>query len=102
VEGRNLVVVDDMIDTGGTLIRAAEKLRECGAREIYACATHAVFSGDAVRKLEDSEVSRVVVTDTIPVRESSPKLEVLSTAKIFAEAIRRIHRSESISILFDE
>ncbi len=99
VNGRNLIMIDDMIDTGMTLIKAAEKLREVGARDIYACATHGVLSGGAPRKLEDSMLSGVIVTDTIPI-PSSPKVQVLSTARLFAEAILRIHRSESLSILF--
>ncbi len=100
VEGRNLLMIDDMIDTARTLVRAAEKLREAGAREIYACATHPVLSGDALDRLERSPISRIVVMDTIPMRRRSEKLVVLSTAPLFAEAILRIHRSESISSLF--
>jgi ribose-phosphate pyrophosphokinase len=100
VEGRNLLIIDDMIDTGGTLVKAAEKLKEVGARDIYACATHGVFSGGALERLEKSPISRVVVCDTIPCARASAKLKVLTTAHVFAEAIRRIHRSESISILF--
>jgi len=90
-----------MIDTGGTLIKSAEKLREVGAGEIYACATHALFSGGALERIERSPISKIVVTDTIPPRRESSKLETLSTAHVFSEAIRRIHRSESISILFE-
>ena len=99
VSGRNLLMIDDMIDTGMTLIKAAEKLRDAGARDIYACATHGVFSGGAPRKLEESVLSGVIVTDTVPIPKS-PKVQVLSTARLFAEAILRIHRSESLSILF--
>ncbi|MEZ5066721.1 MAG: ribose-phosphate pyrophosphokinase [bacterium] len=101
VKGRHLLIIDDMIDTGGTLIKAAEKLKEAGALDIYACATHALLSGGALERLERSPVSKLVATDTIPLRTESSKLEVLSTAHVFSEAIRRIHRSESISILFD-
>lgn len=102
VKDRNLLIIDDMIDTGGTLIKAAEKLKGVGAQEIYACATHPVLSGNALERLEESAISKVVVTDTIPVLRTSEKLRTLSTAQIFAEAILRIHRSESISSLFDE
>ena len=102
VDGRNLLIIDDMIDTGGTLIKAAEKLKECGAKEIVACATHAVFSSNALQRLEKSAISRVVVTDTIPVQKDSEILTTLSTSRLFAEAIRRIHLSQSISKLFDE
>jgi ribose-phosphate pyrophosphokinase len=100
VKGRNLLIVDDMIDTGSTLLKAVERLKKAGALDIYACATHAVLSGDALERLEKSTISRIVVTDTIPRRESR-KLEILSIAPLFAEAIQRIHRSESISSLFE-
>ncbi|MFN8176599.1 MAG: ribose-phosphate pyrophosphokinase [bacterium] len=102
VVGRSLLIIDDMIDTGGTLIKAAEKLHDAGAREIYACATHAVLSGGALGRLESSALSGIVVTDTIPITTQSPKLRVLSSARLFAEAILRIHRSESLSILFEQ
>jgi ribose-phosphate pyrophosphokinase len=101
VEDRNLLIIDDMIDTGNTLIRSAETLKVAGAKEIYACATHAVLSGDALDRIEKSPISRVVVTDTIPAKRKSKKLRVLSIAGLFAEAIQRIHRSESISSLFE-
>jgi len=99
VAGRNLLMIDDMIDTGMTLIKAAEKLREVGAKDIWACATHAVLSGDARGRLAGSALSRLVVTDSLRVAEA-PKITVISTARLFAEAILRIHRSESLSILF--
>lgn len=100
---RNLLIIDDMIDTGTTLMKAAEKLREAGARDVYACATHAVLSGGALERLEKSALAQIVVTDTIPVvGGTSKKLRVLSTARLFAEAILRIHRSESLSILFEQ
>ena len=101
VKGRNLLIIDDKIDTGGTLIKAAEKLKECGAGDIFVCATHAVFSSDALSRLEDSAISRVVVTDTIPVERESGILTRLPTSRLFAEAIKRIHLSRSISRLFD-
>jgi ribose-phosphate pyrophosphokinase len=101
VDGRNLLIIDDMIDTGNTLIRAAEKLKEAGAKNVYACATHAVLSGDALERLENSMIAKLIVTDTFPPRRKSDKLQILSIAGLFAEAILRIHRSESISNLFD-
>jgi ribose-phosphate pyrophosphokinase len=101
VQGRRLVMIDDMIDTGGTLIKAAEKLMDSGARDVSACATHGVMSGGASERLERSVLSQIVVTDTIP-QASAPKLRVLSTARLFAEAILRIHRSESLSMLFEQ
>jgi ribose-phosphate pyrophosphokinase len=101
VENRNLLIIDDMIDTGNTLIRSADALKEVGAKDIYACATHPVLSGDALDRLEDSAISRVVVTDTLPAARKSKKLKVLSVPGLFASAIQRIHRSESISSLFE-
>ena len=101
VQNRNLLIIDDMIDTGNTLIRSAESLKEAGAKDIYACATHPVLSDDALDRIEASAISRVVVTDTIPAPRKSKKLKVLSIAGLFAEAIQRIHRSESISSLFE-
>jgi len=101
VDDRNLLIIDDMIDTGNTLIKAAEKLKEAGAKDIYACATHAVLSDNALDRLEASPISRIVVTDTFPVGRESEKLRILSIAGLFSEAILRIHRSESISNLFE-
>ncbi|MDP6802730.1 MAG: ribose-phosphate pyrophosphokinase [Gemmatimonadota bacterium] len=101
VAGRNLLIIDDMIDTGKTLVQAAKALREAGARDIYACATHAVLSGEARTRLFESDVSGLIVTDTIPPGDSTDRITVLSTASLFAEAILRIHRMESLSVLFD-
>jgi ribose-phosphate pyrophosphokinase len=101
VEGHNLLMIDDMIDTGNTLIKAAERLKKAGALDIYACATHPVLSGDALNHLERSPISKIVVTDTFPVGRKSTKMTILSIAGLFAEAIQRIHRSESISSLFE-
>jgi ribose-phosphate pyrophosphokinase len=100
VSGRNLLIIDDMIDTGSTLLKAVDKLQEVGARDVHACATHAVLSADALERLEDSSIASVIVTDTLPLKRPSPKVRVVSTAKLFSDAILRIHRSESISSLF--
>ncbi len=103
VAERDCVILDDMIDTAGTLTNAARALVEAGARRVTACATHAVLSGPAVGRIEDSPLQRVVVTDTVPLgaaaRESG-KFEVLSVARILGEAIKRIHHSDSVSSLF--
>ena len=100
---RSVMVLDGLGDPGnvGTLIRSADTLKEAGAKDIYACATHPVLSGDALDRIEKSAISRVVVTDTIPAPRKSDKLKVLSIAGLFAKAIQRVHRSESISSLFE-
>lgn len=101
VEGKNVLIVDDLLDTGGTFVNAAEALKKNGALEIYGACTHPILSGKAYERLEESVVSKLIVTDTIPLKCTSPKIEVRSIAKIFAEAILRTHRNESISSLFD-
>lgn len=103
VEGQTCIVVDDMIDTAGTLCQAAQALMEKGAVEVYACATHAVLSGPALERINQSSLKEVVVTNSIPamdkVKECS-RLRQLSVAELLAEAIRRIHGDESVSSLF--
>ena len=102
VEGRTTLIVDDMIDTAGTLVKAAEALKANGAREVYATATHAVFSGPAVERIEASPLKEVVVTNTIPVDRAcrSAKVRCLSVAKLLSEAILSIHDETSVSKLF--
>jgi len=101
VEGRNVVLVDDMISTGTSITEAGRACRKNGAKEIYICATHAVMSGKAQEKLSKAPIKEVVVTDTIPVAgKEFPTLKVLSIANLLGEAIRRIHHSESVSSLF--
>ncbi len=104
VNGKDGVIFDDIIDTGGTLIKAIEALKKAGMRKIYVCATHPVFSKDAVKALEESSVEKVFVTDSIFVDESKlgEKIEVLSISKLIADAISMIHREESITPLFLE
>jgi ribose-phosphate pyrophosphokinase len=101
VEGKNILIVDDLMDTAGTFVNAAEALRKNGAREIYGACTHPVLSGKAYKRLEDSVVKKIIVTDTLPLKQDCNKIEIRSTARIFAEAILRTHRNESISSLFD-
>ena len=103
VEGRVCVIVDDMIDTAGTLESVINALRERGATDIYAAATHALFSGPAVKRLQNSVVKEVVVTNTlhIPDDKQFAKLRVLSIAELLARAIRYTHSNESVSSLFD-
>jgi ribose-phosphate pyrophosphokinase len=102
VKGRDAVIVDDMIDTAGTLIQAVDALKREGARRILACAVHGVLSGPAIGRIRDSGLEEVIITNTVsltPERQLS-KIRVLSVAPLLAEAIRRIHDEESVSTLF--
>ena len=104
VRGRDICIVDDIVDTSYTITRAARILRENGARKIYALVCHAILSGDAVRNIEDSCIDQLIVSNTIPQNEhlqNSTKIKVYDVAPIFSEAIRRIHFGESVSMLFD-
>jgi len=100
-EGKNILIVDDLIDTGGTFVNAAQALRNKGAKEIFGACTHPILSGSAYKRIEESVVKELIVTDTLPLKQECSKIKVLSTAKIFAQAILRTHRNESISSLFD-
>ncbi len=100
VEGKRALILDDMIDTAGTLVKSVEALLEHGATECIAAATHPVLSGPARDRIESSALKEVVVTNTIPLRAEFTKVKVLSVAPIIAEAIRRIHLGESVSSLF--
>ena len=105
IDGRNCVIMDDMIDTAGTLVKAAEVLKERGAKSVYAYCTHAVFSGPAIERIKASHLDEVVITNTIPLADSAkatPKIRQLSTAYLFAETIRRISDGESVTSLFSE
>ncbi|MFZ3209522.1 MAG: ribose-phosphate pyrophosphokinase [Geobacteraceae bacterium] len=104
VAGKAAIIIDDMIDTAGTLTQAANALKLHGAKSIYACATHAVLSGPAIDRINNSAIEEVLITDTIPLggkSGSTSKLKVLSSAELLAEAIRRIHEDESVSALFE-
>lgn len=101
-EGKLCVMIDDMIDTGGSIVNGAQALLERGAREVIACATHAVFSHNAAERLQNSCLSEVVVLDTIPIDPVFPKLTLLPCAQLLADAIRRIHLNESVSELFND
>jgi ribose-phosphate pyrophosphokinase len=103
VADQTCLIVDDMIDTAGTLCQAAKALKEKGARRVYASATHAVLSGPALERINDSCLEEVLVTNSIPAADKAgdcPKLKILSVAELLAEAIRRIHGDESVSSLF--
>ncbi|KPL01321.1 MAG: ribose-phosphate pyrophosphokinase [candidate division Zixibacteria bacterium SM23_73_3] len=103
VEGKNVIIRDDIVDTAGTLTQAADFLVKQGAREIYACCTHAVLSGRSLELIEKSPLKKVVVSDTIDQgnEKLSSKYEIASVSKIFGEAIKRIHMGESVSSLFE-
>lgn len=104
VAGRDCVLVDDMIDTGGTLCKAAEALKERGAKRVFAYATHPIFSGNAVNNLRNSVIDEVVVCDTIPLSDeikALPNVRTLTLSGMLAEAIRRISNEESISAMFE-
>lgn len=102
VDGKDVLLIDDIIDTAGTITSGAKALREAGALQIMAACTHPVLSGPAYERIEASEISRLIVTDTIPLKKESKKIEVVSVAAIFADAIRRISTDASISTLFVE
>lgn len=104
VEGRNVFMVDDLISTGGTVSEAVRVLRENGAKDIFVACTHGVFSADALERLDSAPVTEVAVTNTIRVVRRPPfrKIRILSVAELLGEAILRIHRGESVSLLFDE
>ncbi|MCA9600596.1 MAG: ribose-phosphate diphosphokinase, partial [Myxococcales bacterium] len=103
VKGRDCVLLDDMIDTAGTLTNGSKALVEKGARSVIACATHPVLSGPAIERIVDSPLQEVVVTDSIPLGPealASGRFKVLSVARLLAEAIKRIHNNDSVSSLF--
>jgi len=104
VEGKRAVIIDDIIDTAGTIVNAAKAIKEKGATEVYAACTHPVFSGPAVERLKGAVaqgyLKEVVITDTIPLAEEFPGVKVLTVAGMLSEAIRRIHYGESISQMF--
>jgi ribose-phosphate pyrophosphokinase len=104
VEEKRAIIIDDIIDTAGTIVNAARAIKERGATEVYAACTHPVFSGPAVERLrkavEEGVLKEVVVTDTIPLREEFTGVKVLTVAGMLSEAIRRIHYGESISQMF--
>lgn len=103
IKGRTAILVDDIIDTAGTMKLAAEALMDAGAKEVYACATHPVLSGPAIERIENSPIKELVVTNTIqlPKEKQIDKITQLSVAGLMSEAIIRIHENKSISILFD-
>lgn len=106
VEGKSVIIFDDLISTGGTIVGAARAAKQNGAKKVYVCATHGLLCDGAVEKLRDAPVEQIVVSDSIPVsdekRAKLPNLTVISVARLLADAIRRIHGNESLSELFND
>ncbi len=102
VDGKNVLMIDDLVDTGGSITQAAEALKKRGAKNIYACCTHGVFSGNAIERIQDSPIREFVTTDTLPIppEKKTDKIKVLTASKLIGESIRRIFNEESISSLF--
>ncbi|WP_297333916.1 ribose-phosphate pyrophosphokinase [Flavobacterium sp.] len=97
VKGRNVILVDDMVDTGGTLTKAADMMMERGAISVRAICTHAILSGDAYEKIEKSQITELIVTDSIPLKKQSSKIRVVTCADLFADVMHKVHSNSSIS-----
>ena len=100
VEGKDVILLDDMIDTAGTIVKAADAFKKNGANSVIALGTHAVFSGPAYERIAKSQIDEVIITDTIPLKQNHNKIKVLSAAPLFAEVIKRIMKNESVNSLF--
>ncbi len=100
VQGKNVVLVDDMVDTAGTLTKAADVMMERGAKSVRAICTHPILSGNAYEKIEKSKLESLIVTDSIPLKQESAKIKVLTCANLFAEVMHRVHHNKSISSKF--
>ena len=100
LQGRNVILVDDMIDTGGTLAKAADVMMERGALSVRAICTHAILSGSAYEKIENSALAELIVTDSIPLKKESSKIRVLSCAELFADVMHMVQNNTSISDKF--
>ncbi len=101
VKGKDIILIDDMIDTAGTMVKAATALKNLGATSVMACCTHPVLSGPAFNRIEEGDLDELVVSDTIPLAKKLKKIKVLPTAPMLAEVIRRVHHNESINSLFE-
>ena len=100
VKGKNVIIVDDLIDTAGTITKAANMMMDNGAKSVMAVATHPILSGPAYERIENSALNQVVVTDTIPIRNHSSKIKILSVAELFADVINKVYNNQSISSTF--
>ncbi len=101
VKGKDVILVDDMVDTAGTLVKAAEVLKEKGANSVMACCTHGVLSGPAYERVANGVLDELVISDTIPTKKNAKKITVLTASTIIGEAIRRIHNNESVNSIFN-
>ncbi|QNM91745.1 ribose-phosphate pyrophosphokinase [Aliarcobacter cryaerophilus] len=101
VKGKDVILVDDMVDTAGTLVKAAEVLKEKGANSVMACCTHGVLSGPAYERVANGVLDELVISDTIPTKKNAKKITVLTASSIIGEAIRRIHNNESVNSIFN-
>ncbi len=103
LDGKDVLIIDDMIDTAGTLVNAVETAKENGANSVTAVATHALLSEPAVERIKDSAISELIVTDTVNISKDKifDKMKIITVSSIFAEAISRIHKGESVSSLFE-
>jgi len=101
VKNKDVILIDDMVDTAGTMVKAAKALKEKGANSVMAFATHGVLSGPAIERIKTSVLDELIITDTIPFNKECDKIKILKTSKLFAEVIRRIMYNESINKLFD-
>ena len=102
VKGRDVILIDDMIDTAGTMVKGAKALKEAGATSVMACCTHPVLSGPAINRIKEGELDELIVSDSIPMKHDCQKIKVLSTAKLLGEVIRRVCNNESVNSLFAE
>jgi len=100
VKGKNILIVDDLIDTAGTFTAAVEALRRAGARDVYGAVTHPILSGRAIDRIEKSSLKKLIVSNTIPLKKRARKIEVIDVSKLFAQAIQRTNQNKSISSLF--
>lgn len=100
VDGKDVILIDDMVDTAGTMVKAASVLKKKGATSVMACATHAVLSGPAYERLKEGELDELVITDTLALRQECDKIKVLTVAPLFGEVIRRVYHNESVNSLF--
>jgi ribose-phosphate pyrophosphokinase len=101
VEGKDIVLIDDMIDTAGTMVQGAKALKDLGANSVMACCTHPVLSGPALERIQNGALDELVVANTIPMTKSCKKIKMLSTAVMLGEVIRRVHNNESVNSLFE-
>jgi ribose-phosphate pyrophosphokinase len=101
VAGKDIILIDDMVDTAGTMVKGAAALKALGATSVMACCTHPVLSGPAYERIEEGDLDELVVANTIPMTKMSPKIKMLSTAPMLGEVIRRVHNNESVNSLFE-